>query len=511
MKRDRRQHRLAYPEVKSRISNVNLARSSGGFTLPTAVLLDAYDSVAGIGGVGNRLVTLDTVNKLKGANTVLVDCQDTSNGVIQRTVTMPADPGVLLMATRVVRSPLAYLYENFDTIQSGNQSGSQPVSNYARDSVGPGWLYTSRHVDELYYYGARLVAGGATFRRTFYQKSPFGAQFGAGPIIARAAAKPILCFTCDDGWDITLLWDYCRARGVPLTFFMPTELFGQNGKWTKAALKATTDPVHGAARCAVGLDATKNDVFITTYSTVGAAVTALSGERDMMIGEGFDADDLLYYCLPNGVSWGLPNSDQLPISDVTATFSGADLTFSAVPIRAVQIGDKFYSQTSRGTLTVLNVADPTHVTLDASPGFTGARGVAFVKEDVPFSYDQFSAATKAAGFKGARASACYDLTFPYRYGVGDQQMYIQSNGTSSLTTANFKANLDLTVLRGGASVHTLHGIKTGGSQFLTVGMDVAAPCVDLAVQYRDAGLLDIVTFPELLRRIAVGEATPFPV
>ncbi len=453
-----------------------------GYSLPTPLLLQSFDSTSGFSTTNFPRQAIDTVNKVEGLGALrLGGSGSISNPTTTRLNIANLDPAGLGVVACYMRPPLHWHQQDFSNLLVKlGRSGSWHALTRAlsRRHTGPQWY--ARHVQEIGSL-ASIGAGQIDLQLEETITWPFAGQSNYDALVANAAGRTKIVLTFDDSYvqQLSVAAPILSARGIRAGSYVVKDRLGDSGKLTIAQC----DTLYHTHGWDMGVDGTTDDGDMTALPSVTDAVNAFLAGRQFCLDHGWTrgAD---HGCYPNG-TYGV-NGTIIEGANSTrngsAVITGIDSTTGVVP------GMLVWTDLAPDLVRVVSVDSATQVTVDANMPARSGR-IAFIDDSGPFYYGKLASALSAAGAKSFRTGE--GGTIHDRFGL-PQPMLIPGQTTTGATFSSFKALVDTAILRGSSIVFLFHAIVPGGGG-VNIDTDVFQDCMTYLADRRDAGTIDIPT------------------
>lgn len=339
--------------------------------------------------------------------------------------------------------------------------------------------------------------------RTNTQSAPFLNDLTIARVVINPQTISPVCWTFDDGWDTayTIGLPMLRAAGMVGTVFLPAAGapgVASNRRLTNAMLRELE-----AAGWAICLDGTDDDSVMTAAASPEAAMGKFLNGQLLGTGIGTSRANLNYLCYPNGSAWTTGS----PVQVASATSNGTT-TVTLGAAATIANGSAYYAANAPDGTTV--VTGGTNVTSIAVSNAIPAGTVAAAAVDLssPFSYTALTSRLSSAGVRGARLT-----------GSGDDSLIegllnpLTVSGIG-FTGANLTAaTASLTKLKNSGRViapyiHETMEDPAGwtpstNNASINVYRSFQQGLVDLIKIWRDAGEVEVMTFPEMVERYRI--------
>lgn len=491
----------------SRAVQVIASMSSGSALpdLPTAVLLEAFESTTGWSAPSGTLLS-DTVGKVQGNAALRFQGNGVSgtNIITNKTLGAPVTPGSLGVVARHIRKNTPRGNFNIATVfGNGSNSFANPLNGVNSLSLGsdlaPGGYWSAFHESE-----DPMIAGLGTITqvrvRTNTQAAPYLNDGTIDALYANAKGRPTFVIGFDDGedsaYDVAL--PYMSARGMVGTVYIPTSYIGVSDSLTWNEVRALRDAGWG-----ICLDGMPDDSRMTDQASVAAVVSAITSQWSVLTAQGLASDDMYHFCYPFGTSHVTPAEVQL-----AAVTGNGTTTVNFGAAAAVTNGMNFYGAGVPDGTTVVSGggASVTSVTL-SNPVPAQTKAAQAIDLSGPFTFGKLPAALKAAGFKSGRITGGF--TYFSRFGFSDMALETPAYGFTNTPFTAIKALIDRTVLRGETMEFYIHRIEadpvggwTESTQNSTINTHQSFfyALVDYINSYVQAGLAVVLTKPQLYNR-----------
>ncbi len=266
-----------------------------GYTLPTPVLLDAFDTDTGytlVGGTGASKV-LDTSNKVEGAGSMSLTGQAASVTVgLDKTYGSVDPPALGVLAFYADRITAGSVTQVALALHRGSATGNVNFINEAQFMRGGRWL--AAHISEWPTVMAAGV-GALRTRELINQASPFSPQMRLDALYYNAKGRPTVVLTFDDATAsiINVAYPLMAVRGIKGTCYIPNALIGRANRLTLANLQTLY-----AAGWDMGCDSTDDSAF-TAMADAAAALADVKTVRTYLTDNGMPRG-VNHVCWPFG-------------------------------------------------------------------------------------------------------------------------------------------------------------------------------------------------------------------
>ena len=445
--------------------------------LPTPVLLEAFDSLAGFTFGGSPQTGIDTARKVQGAGSLRLEGKGTGSAM---TATKSLG-SILLEADDVIVSYFDLEKPNIDVAaayiqleRGGTYYGTQVFWN---DQQGPsGGRWHARTVSEIGIPTGTAVTGIRA--RDDFKTAGGGSSLA--PAIRHDAVyktKPYpakIAITLDDAMASAManLLPLLRAEGIPVSHYVPWGLIGQSGKATLAQYQAA----YGAGDD-ICLDGTRDDTPVTSRASKAAWLAELQEGDQWLVSNGW-VRGRGHTTFPNGYKAGDASGVVPPLAVANCTTNGTTtLVLSAAPSRTIVAGESVFGwQVPAGTV-VTDASNQTSLIVSAAIP-TGTPKVTLVDERGEFAVGKTSEGLASIGFKtatgGVRGSGQDNILWT-RWGIPMPFDLCRKTHTN-LTWTQAQPEYDRAVAIGGTVIPLFHGVYPGASgldtplEFFTSGL-----------------------------------------
>jgi peptidoglycan/xylan/chitin deacetylase (PgdA/CDA1 family) len=487
-----------------------MSGQGSGSTLPTPILLEAYDSTTGF-TIGSAFINtaFQSSPKVQGAARFYGEGSGVSGTtpLLTKLNAVNIDPSTL--------SVIAYAIwfdergQNLVPIQFGRNNAGFVGFNKAYNGFPPGLRWEAVHVSEI----ASLPTGTALTDirlRLDTQLAPYNTHVGVDCLLGNAKGRPTVVIGFDDGERTTYdtAFPYMQSKNMVGTIYLPADsarIGDDSGSRHSGWLVVTECLAMKNAGWAIALDGTKDDTPMVTRADPAACVTEIQDMQAWLVSKGLDGDGSNHICYPNG--WYQGDTSGVPPAAVqvaAATSDGAAnsaITFGSAA--TVTVGMRMRGANVPANTRVTIVTDTTHVTVDKLvPVQTKAAD--FIDDSGAFYYPALPNALAAAGILTARTVLQENMYT--RYGFGDQALVSRAHSTSAMTLADLQPFVDQALLRGETAEFYIHKVNSTGGSINMKDTDFYA-FIDYIAAKRDAGLLDVLTKPQWWARDGNGLST----
>lgn len=505
--------------ARGMLNGVATKASSLMIVLTPITILESFDTGF---TASNGAVVTDTVNKVEGVASQTVTGTGTSgtNPLITRTgVATTYDPatdlGVISYGVRVDKS--TERQNNQAYVQLG-RAGTYADLLPARPSIGNGrpygWYFVAGDVSEA----PNLVALGAgaydrrgnTLQQTAAGYATYANRISYDRLAVKSKGVPTVGLTFDDSMltHLTFMAPLMAQYGMRGTAYISQAMCKGHG----AGSMDPTDPIrlaldYGWALCTNGTDA---DGPMTAAVSMQALVDEWLRVRDWVVSLGASTTDANHLCFPNGALQGdstgaIPAGVQLPT--ITCASGDTAVTFVSGTANVAQSGFAIYGGAGflqDGTTITIAAGGATGTLSKPATGTITAKPAVAFDESGIFYMHKVEDRLKAEGCLSARdASPGLQNTLYTRHGFGSQLYRIPVRFFSGASTfAGMQPYWQEAQLRGSFAGFGVHGVSATppGSGSIQVDQAVITPAIqEIGTAYM-AGLLDVLTIPEIVAR-----------
>lgn len=336
--------------------------------------------------------------------------------------------------------------------------------------------------------------------RTNGQSAPFLNDVTISRVVINPQTVSPVCWTFDDGWDTarTIGLPMLRDAGMVGTVFLPAA--GAPGVASNRRLSAEQCRELEAAGWAICLDGTDDDSVMTAAASPEAAMGKFLNGQLLGTGLGTSRTNLNYLCYPNGSAWATGS----PVQIASATSNGTT-TVTLGAAATIANGSAYYAANAPdGTTVVTGGTNVTSITV-SNPIPAGTIAAAAVDLSSQFSYSALTARLASAGVRGARLT-----------GFGDASVIEGLLNPLAIAAVGFTGtnlNSATTLLtrlknRGVAIIPYIHETMedpvgwtpSTNNASINVYRSFQQGIVDLIKSWRDAGEVEVMTFPAMVER-----------
>lgn len=489
--------------------------TGGGYSLPTPIILQPFDSASGLAASNAVNTGIVTSPKLQGAGALYAEGTGTSgqtiiltkpNGSVGATTFDPRTLGV-------VAYPLWFgeRGQNVGSLQF-EQAGVYygPTASRVYDSIG-GWRWEATNVIDDYSSISGTTLAPTGIRHRFdTQLAPYNTRIVIDAAIGNAKGRPTAVLGFDDGRRTTydVAFPYMRSRGILGTIYLPSAsawIGDSPASRVSSNLVVTELREMQDAGWAICIDGMSDDSSMTAQANPAAVVANIQAQWAWLESKGLASDAMYHLCYPNG--WFLGNATGSPPTAVqvaAATSDGAansNITFGTAA--TVTIGMRMRGVNVPSDCRVTAVADTTHCTVDKLvPVQTKAAD--FIDDSGEFFYPKLQTALAAAGVLSARTTMQGEVYS--RFGFGDQVLIGRSRSTSAGTLASLQPRIDAAISTGSTVEFYIHEINGVGGSINMLNTDFYA-VIDYIYAKKQANILSTMTKPMWYARDMNGLAT----
>jgi hypothetical protein len=487
--------------------NTSLNAPSSPVILNAPILLDSMDSITGWSAPGNGAIFNDTTYKVQGTAAQRLQ----GNGVAAvtpittKTLGTPiTDITTLGVIARYINNRIPGVTVS-DAIQFGNAGStfSSITNNVTNVSIGSqselGGAWYSHHYTE----DATLASlgtltqlrrrAGSTLNAPYYNNATMDA------VCINAAGRPTIVIGFDDGENTTPIFaqPYMTSKSMVGTVYLPTSNIGTSSRMTWIQARALRD-----AGWAICLDGTPDDTDMTLQASVAAAVSFYKTGQAALVANGIDDDGKNHFCYPFGTSQVSPNPVQ-----VAAVTSNGTTTVTFGSAANVTNGMSYYGYNVPDGTTVVSGGGTSVTSVVVSNTIpTQTKAAMFLDETGEFYRGKLPAALAEVGVKSGRTTS--GVAYYSRFGFGDKALVLPGVGLTAATWDATKLKIDNAILRGETIEFYIHRIVPDSGTWLTstpnpsinVYESFFTTMIDYLATKRDAGILDVLTKPQLYNR-----------
>ena len=475
--------------------------------LSTPVLIESANALDGAAS-GGATVTLDSSNKVQGANSWLVDGSGVSgqNPIYTKTAALVDDMSTWdVIAWWEKHSGYPQASQTFWQFgRSGPYNSGQPSFSQVNGNYGKG-IWRAANVSE--FTGSPAGSGQIDRRFRITQNAPYNNRVDVDCLMKNAGGYPTVLFTFDDNEDTTvdIAYPAMAAYGMKGSCYIaPT---GASGIGVSDSMTLAELQTLYAAGWDMACDGTTDDTAMTAQASVAAAVTNINGVRTYLTSNGMPraADHL---CYPNGYFQG-DSGGTIPTATQVAAVTGngtTTVTFGAAS--NVLNGWVAYGKgIPLGTTVVSGGGASTSSVVLSNTVAAQTLAAAFIDESGTFYKPKLQDGLAAASYKTGRTTL--GGTFYSRFGFSDQALVLPGQGVSGLTLAQMTAFVDTAISRKSTLIFYFHRITAGGG-----GINIATADFQGLVDYvgtrKRNGQLAVLTLSQLWDRDNNGLASlPF--
>ena len=438
--------------------------------LPTPVLLESFDSVAGFTFGGSPQTGIDTARKVQGAGSLRLEGKGTGTGMLATkslgSIDLASDdvivwyvdldnPGIDAGSANVTLERGGTYY--------GPGIGAVPAVFYNDQREPTGGRWEVKTIAEIGIPTGTAVTGlrARDDFKTAGAGSSLNPKIRHDAVYKTKAFPATIIITLDDAPVNTIinLLPLLRAENIPVSHYVPWGLVGQSGKASLAQYQAAY-----AAGDDICLDGTRDDTPVTSRASMSAWQSELQEGDQWLVTNGFTRGRG-HITFPNGYKAGdaSGNLPALVVANCT-TNSTTTLTLSAAPSRTVNVGESVYGwQVPAGTV-VTDASNQTALIVSNSIP-AGTPKVTIADERGDFAPGKTGIGLASIGFKtataGVRGSA-QDNVMWTRFGV-PLPFNLWRKSHTNLSWAQAQPEYDRAVATGGTLIPLFHGVYTGAT------------------------------------------------